>query len=115
MPRPRREPPASYSSDWPSEPCSDAAAEKVRLLIVRLRDAMGERSLRSTVAEIDMDYSVLSDYLNGRAWPDSRAIALLEIGLNASLWPPHEGTDATIHESPQGGVDKEARDTRTQA
>ena len=78
MPRPRREPPASFTDNWPDSPCSDPAAEKVRLFALRLRTAMGGASLREAVAEVDLDYSILSDYLSGKTWPDSRAVALLD-------------------------------------
>lgn len=106
MPRSRREPPASFSSDWPDRPCSDPAAEKVRLFALRLRAAMDGASLRKTVAEVDLDYSILSDYLAGKTWPDSRAVALLEVGLDQALWPPHASREFATHEEPTLGVEK---------
>lgn len=106
MPRPRREPPASFTDNWPDSPCSDPAAEKVRLFALRLRTAMGGASLREAVAEVDLDYSILSDYLSGKTWPDSRAVALLEVGLDRALWPPHMRRGFATHEEPGPGVEE---------
>lgn len=72
--------------------CSDPAAEKVRLLVLRLVQAMGTQSQRAVATKADVDYSALSDLLAGRSWPDSRTIAHLEVGLNRSLWPAHKRT-----------------------
>lgn len=105
MPRSRREPPASFSDNWPDRACSDLAAEKVRLFVLRLRAAMGGASLRKTVAEVDLDYSILSDYLSGKTWPDSRAVALLEVALDQALWPPHVSREFATHEEPGQGVE----------
>lgn len=93
MARPKRPAPSEFSADWPEVACDDVAAEKVRLLALAARDAMGDRSIRSTVSEVDLDHSVVSDLLAGRSWPDSRTIALLEVALDVSLWPPHESLE----------------------
>ncbi len=92
VPRPKRPAPSSVAPGWPDVPCVDPAVEKIRLLALRLRDAVGTRSLRDVTAEVDLDHSVVSDMLAGRSWPDSRTIALLEVALNQALWPPHEGS-----------------------
>jgi hypothetical protein len=90
MPRPKRPSPASLCDDWPNAVCTDPAAEKVRLLAVRVLAAMGTLSQRTVATKADVDYSALSDLLAGRSWPDSRTIANLEVGLNRALWPPHK-------------------------
>lgn len=90
MPRPKRPTPASSSEDWPNAACADPAADKIRLLVLRLTDAMGALSQRAVAAKADVDYSALSDLIAGRSWPDARTIAQLEIGLGRSLWPPHK-------------------------
>lgn len=90
MPRPKRPSPASLCDDWPNTVSADPAAEKVRLLAVRLIAVMGTQSQRAVATKADVDYSALSDLLAGRSWPDSRTIANLEVGLNRALWPPHK-------------------------
>lgn len=94
MPRPKRPAPSEFSADWPDVACSDVAADKVRRLALAVRGAMGDRSIRSTVSEVDLDHSVVSDLLAGRSWPDARTIALLEVAFGCSLWPPHEGVQS---------------------
>lgn len=90
MPRPKRPTPASSSADWPNAACTDPAADKIRLLVLRLVAAMGTQSQRAVATKADVDNSALSDLIAGRSWPDARTIAQLEIGLNRALWPPHK-------------------------
>lgn len=90
MSRVRRPTPKESSPDWPNRPCSDPAAEKIRLLVLRLADAMGERSQRDVAAEVAIDRSAVSDLLAGRSWPDSSTVARLEVALDRALWPPHD-------------------------
>jgi hypothetical protein len=82
--------PASFSSDWPAQPCYDPVAEKIRLLALATISAMAGRSQRHIAVEVDVDHSAISDLLAGRAWPDSLTVARLEVGLDQGLWPPHQ-------------------------
>ncbi|MDU1537875.1 MAG: hypothetical protein E6897_11815 [Cutibacterium avidum] len=93
MARPKRPSPSAFSADWPDVACDDAAAEKVRLLALAVRDALGTKSIRSTAAGVGLDHSVVGDLMAGRSWPDARTVALLEVALDVSLWPPHEPTE----------------------
>ncbi|MDN5767668.1 MAG: helix-turn-helix domain-containing protein [Humibacillus sp.] len=93
MPRPGRPAPAEACPGWPEKACADAAVEKVRLLALAVTQAMDGRSIRSVAGEVGVDFSTLSDLLAGRTWPDSATVARLEVGLDRSLWPPHEGVE----------------------
>lgn len=94
MPRPARPAPASFSQKWPEEACIDARAEKVRLLALNVRRAMGNRSLRAAATDAGVDHTVLADILNGASWPDVRTVAVLELAFNQPLWPHHGASEA---------------------
>ena len=84
--------PASSSPQWPTEPCDDPAAEKIRLFVINLTEAirLGEPdsiwSLRSLARHVGMDHSLLSDLIAGSSWPSSLTIAQLEVALDTQLW-----------------------------
>jgi len=98
VPRPGRAAPAALSPGWPNLPSDDPGVEKVRLLAVAVAQSMEGRSIRSVAGEVGVDYTVLSDLLAGRSWPDSGTLARLEVGLDRSLWPPHQRADGVIHD-----------------
>jgi transcriptional regulator with XRE-family HTH domain len=79
--------PRERVSDWPDVASDDPSAEVARALAVRLRAAIGERSLRAAGADTGVDHSTIQAILQGRAWPDLDTIARLERGLGADLWP----------------------------
>ena len=91
MARATRPRPKTFSGNWPDGPCSDSTAEVARLLALRLRDAMGNQSLRGTKAATGVDHTTIADVLNGDTWPDLATIARLESGLDADLWPGRPG------------------------
>lgn len=111
MPRSARPAPSAVCAGWPGRQCDDPAVEKVRLLSIAVDRAMGGRSLRAVAGEVGVDFTVLSDLVAGRSWPDSRTVALLEVGLDRALWPPHEGAGGAIHGERPEGVQGRARDT----
>lgn len=89
MTRPARQPPASYTEDWLDKPCTDRAAEVARQLATTLRDAIGNRSLRTIEDVTGVNYAAISRILRGETWADLRTIARLEHGLDTQLYPRH--------------------------
>lgn len=62
------------------------SGEAARLLALRLRDVIGERSLRSVARDTGVDHKTLSGILDGRTWADLETIAKLEYALGEMLW-----------------------------
>lgn len=91
MPRPQRAKPCELSPDWPDAACDDAIAEVARLFALRLKEAIGGRSLRSAAVLTGVDHASISGIIAGRTWPDLATIARLERGLEANLWPARQG------------------------
>ena len=87
MARPKRAAPSASSANWPDAPCHDPVAEVARQLALRLRAAIGGRSLRSLKASTGIEHTTIAAVLNGTTWPDLATIARLELGLEADLWP----------------------------
>jgi hypothetical protein len=87
VPRPARPAPKSFSADWPEVPCEDQTAEVARRLVLRLKDVLGGRSLRSLKGATGVDHTTVSVILSGQVWPDIATLARLEAGLDADLWP----------------------------
>lgn len=83
-------PPRSFlvSGVWPDGKIEGPApAHYAATVARRLRDAVGERSLR-TVAELaDLDHTTLWAVLRGERWPDLVTISKLEAALDVRLWP----------------------------
>lgn len=87
MARTARSTPAELApAPWPDEPSSDLPAEVARLFVIRLREAMGDSSLRVVAEQSGIHHVTLLKILHGRAWPDLATISRLEIGLNADLY-----------------------------
>lgn len=95
MGRNRTTAPVASSRDWPREPCEDADAEFVRLLVESLREAMGEWSIRRTAEAAGMDHGIVTRLLAGKTWPEAVTVARLERGLGVRLWPDHVRGHAT--------------------
>jgi hypothetical protein len=87
VPRPARPAPKSFSAHWPEIPCDDPTAEVARRLVVRLKEVLGEQSLRSLKGTTGVDHTTVSVILSGQVWPDIATLARLEAGLGADLWP----------------------------
>lgn len=92
---PLRGTPSTGTADWPATPCEDPSAEKVRRLAVRLAEVMRERGLsaRAVAKLAGIGVGTVQVIQHGKAWPDSRAIARLEVALDAALWPAHDTSD----------------------
>jgi hypothetical protein len=87
MPRPTRATPAELApAPWPEEPSDNKSAEINRRFVLRLRAAMGERSLRLVADQAGIHHVTLLKILHGRVWPDLATISRLEVGLNAVLY-----------------------------
>lgn len=83
-------PPKSYlaSGEWPTgridgPPEAKYAAEVSR----RLREAIGERTLRSVAREAGLDHTTVRAVVEGERWPDLITVARLEQALDVRLWP----------------------------
>lgn len=87
MPRPKRPSPSDRVAGWPEAQSHDPVGEVARQLVLNLRAAIGERSLRSVASDCGVSHSTLTNILAGRHWPDLETIAKLEMGLSAQLWP----------------------------
>jgi ribosome-binding protein aMBF1 (putative translation factor) len=98
-PRARRLPlraaPNDGVTDWPNTPSPDPAAEKVRQLAARLATVMAERGLsaRAVAKLAGIGVGTIQVIKHGNRWPDSRAVARLEVALNTALWPAHNNTN----------------------
>jgi len=87
VPRPVRAAPCTHSLDWPDVVCDDPVAEVARLLAVRVRDALGGRSLREAGRLTGVDHTTIGDVIAGRVWADVATVARLEARLETDLWP----------------------------
>lgn len=95
-PRERRIPlrvaPNDGLPDWPAGTSDDPAAEKVRQLAARLAQVMGERGLsaRAVAKLAGIGVGTVQVIKHGNRWPDTRAVARLEVALDTALWPAHD-------------------------
>jgi hypothetical protein len=88
MPRPSRKTPAQLAPEpWPQVASPDPVGEVGRQVALRLRDAIGDQSLRAVAATVNVNHSTLIGILAGSTWPDAETIAKLELGLDADIWP----------------------------
>lgn len=73
-------------SDWPNERCKDPVAEQARQLVINLREAMAQRSIREIASITGVDRATIGAVLQGKSWPDIATLAKLEHALGP-LWP----------------------------
>ena len=91
MDKPSRALPKELAGEpWPDVTSSDPLGEVARQFVVNVRDAIGERSIRSIAAAAGMSHGTLLNVLAGRVWPDLYTIARLEATLDVALWPPRD-------------------------
>ncbi|RKR76312.1 hypothetical protein [Frondihabitans australicus] len=94
MPRTERALPVDGAPDpWPDVPSEDRLTEIARQFVLRLRDEIGDRSVRSVAAEAGLNHMTVLNVLAGRAWPDLATIGRLELALNADLYTSHSVRD----------------------
>jgi DNA-binding phage protein len=75
---------------WPDgalEEGAPVAAEYVKVISSRLRDALADQNVVDVAARAGLARSTIYDVLGGTTWPDIVSIAQLEVTLNARLWP----------------------------
>lgn len=88
MARSARSQPAELApAPWPEQKSDDELAELDRQFVLRLRDAIGDRSIRGIAAEAGLSHVTVLNVLAGRVWPDLLTIGRLEFGLNTDLYP----------------------------
>lgn len=83
-------PPRSYLVEgvWPDGQIEGPAeAHYAHQLAVRLRAAIGERSLREVARAANLDHTTISAIVAGQRWADLVTIARLETALETRLWP----------------------------
>lgn len=85
----RDKPSALAPSPWPTIPSEDAVGETARQFVLNLTEAIGDKSIRAAASKSSVSHVTLLNILAGRVWPDLATITKLEIGLEASLWPPY--------------------------
>mgnify|MGYP002135017294 CR=1 FL=1 len=80
-------------TDWPAGTSNDPAAEKVRQVAARLAQVMDERGLsaRAVAKLAGIGVGTVQVIQHGNRWPDTRAVARLEVALDTALWPAHDG------------------------
>jgi len=92
-----RSSPAELSGgDWPSIPSADPHVELARQFNIRLRNAIGNETLRSVATRADLSHQGLSRILAGATWPDMLSISRLEAALGTDLWPRHPDSSSRI-------------------
>lgn len=80
---------------WPDVPSEDPLGEIGRQFVVRLKLAMGDRSVRSVAREVGVHHATLDKILAGGAWPDLSTIGRLQLALGAQLvsyWVPSQNS-----------------------
>lgn len=85
-----RGPPLSYvvEGGWPDGRVEGPSEVRyAQELSRRLRDAIGERSLREVARAARLDHTTISAVLAGRRWADLVTISRLETTLEVRLWP----------------------------
>lgn len=103
MARTARKRPNELTAEWPSAESADPSGESARLFALRLRDVIGERSLRSVARDAGVDHKTLSGILAGQTWADLETISKLEYSLGEMLWM------YVLPRAPSGGLRFRAR------
>jgi len=83
----RKTPVELAPAPWPEVPSPDPVGEVGRQISIRLRAAIGKRTLRAVASSIGMNHSTLVGILDGTSWPDAETLARLERGLGVDIWP----------------------------
>lgn len=92
MPRVSRLRPVDLCAEpWPDAPSGDALGEFGREFVLRLRVAVGSRSLRSVAVAAEVNPQTLANVLAGLVWPDLATVGRLQLSLGVALVP---GPDA---------------------
>ncbi|GAA1230541.1 hypothetical protein GCM10009588_04140 [Microbacterium phyllosphaerae] len=78
--------PAMHSSKWPDGPSADPAGEAARRFALRLREAIGERSVRSVARDAGLNEGTIRKILSGQSWADFHTIWTLESALGTELY-----------------------------
>lgn len=86
MARTARKRPNELTADWPAAQSDAPSGESARQLALRLREVIGERSLRSVARDAGVDHKTLSGILDGKTWADLETISKLEYSLGEMLW-----------------------------
>lgn len=86
MARTARKRPNELTPDWPSVESDVPSGESARQLALRLREVIGQRSLRSVARDAGVDHKTLSGILDGQTWADLETISKLEYTLGEMLW-----------------------------
>ena len=74
--------------EWPDGSVDGPAEVRyAQQLAIRLRDAIGGRSLREIARAARVDHTTISAIMAGRRWADMVTIARLETALGVRLWP----------------------------
>ncbi|WP_420365564.1 hypothetical protein AAEP80_00480 [Curtobacterium sp. L3-7] len=74
------------TADWPEAESDVPSGESARQFALRLREVIGERSLRSVARDAGVDHKTLSGILDGQTWADLETISKLEYSLGEMLW-----------------------------
>jgi hypothetical protein len=86
---------------WPDGTLAKGApfeARHVAEMAKRLKDAIGDRTLRSVAKESNVSIGTLSSLLGGKTWGDVVTLVRLEQALGVGLW------SGGVHEKHNDGV-----------
>lgn len=75
------------SERWPDEPMKNPQQEVARRLAINLKNAIGDRSVRSVAEAAHLDANTVSRVIAGAIWCDILTLAKLEEHLEVGLWP----------------------------
>lgn len=95
MPRTERALPVEGApAPWPEVASADRLTEIDRQFVLRLRHAIGGRSIRSIAADAGLSHVTVLNVLAGKAWPDLATIGRLELALDCDLYSSESVRDA---------------------
>ncbi|OII25844.1 hypothetical protein BIV01_10350 [Curtobacterium sp. MCBA15_013] len=77
------------------------AGEYARRFAVRLRDVIGDGSVRALGRDADVAPGAIRRIIEGQTWPDLSTIAKLESTLGEVLWPT--GVEGVRYETTTAG------------
>ncbi|WP_206447902.1 hypothetical protein [Agrococcus sp. KRD186] len=81
-----RVPPSITSNDWPNENCFTEEAERVRLVVLRVKTAVDDLGVDEVGPRTGIPATEMQSWVDGRRWPTQLELAQLELGLGNRVW-----------------------------
>jgi DNA-binding phage protein len=83
--RGRQHPVELCPAPWPDVESEDPLGEIGRRFVLRVREAINDKSIRSVARDAGLSHATLDNVLAGRTWPDLATIGRLELALGVPL------------------------------